>query len=199
MNLKATAAVSNFIGCFSCGLELAGILPPFSGKLMSIQFIVIHSSAFVFFIPFMNIPESFKPAVLKALIAGYTCAAFYVDGIFGILQFAGLTYAAYSGYVLKRDGEAARIPLILRWAGAFAVFIVSMAVIGAPSDVDKWAGDRRLALMGVVYFGLIGLLEASHVYEAGWKNLLRRIAQKDPQFREHMPGWLAKELYKQEK
>lgn len=172
-----------------------GVLPPFSGMLMSIQFIVIHSSAFVFGIPFINISERGRLAVLWILIIFYTVMAWHVDGVFGVIQFTGLTYAAYSGYVLKRDGEAAKIPLLLRWAFAFMAFIAAMALINAPSNVDHWAGDRRLALMGVIYFGAIGLLEASGVYETGWKKLLKRIIQLDPQFGKAMPAWLVKELY----
>jgi len=190
----AGPAGSNFVLAALCLLEFAGVFPRFSGTLMAIQFLVIHSSAFIFTLPFWDIKESAKPVAFKVLLGLYTLLAFSIDGFFGIAQFAGLTYATYYGYVLGKDGETGRVPLLLRWLVSFIVFLLAIGITDAPSDVDSWAGSRRLALTGALFFGAAGLMELSGFYGEGWRRLLRRAASRQPQLLSPMPAWVAREL-----
>lgn len=194
----AGPAGSNFVLAALCLLEFAKVFPRFSGTLMAIQFLVIHSSAFIFTLPFWNISENAKPVIFKVLLGLYTLMAFSVDGFFGIAQFAALTYATYYGYVLGKDVEAERVPLLLRWLISFIVFLLAIGITGAPSDVDSWAGSRSLALTGALFFGAAGLMELSGFYGEGWKRLLRSVVSRQPHLRGPMPAWLARELYQQD-
>jgi hypothetical protein len=186
---------SYFIGLL-CLLELAGVMPRFSGALMSMQFLVIHSSVFILAVPLTNADETLKRRIFLGLLALYTILAYSMAGIFGVAEFAGLTYSTYIGYIFTREEECAKIELGLRWIAAFAAFMLAIGLCGAPESVESWGGDRRLALAGGVYFGVLGLLEQSGFYGSGWKKVLRKLAEKDPQFRERMPAWLYLALYR---
>ncbi|HAH30777.1 MAG TPA: hypothetical protein DCL44_00505 [Elusimicrobia bacterium] len=192
-------ALSSFGIALLCLLELAGVVPRFAGTLMTIQFVVIHSSIFVAAIPLTRAEEPVQRGMFLLLISCYTLLAYHANGLYGVFQFAGLTYSTYAGYIFNKEEASAKIELALRWLTAFLAFILAVSIAGTPERVESWDGNNRLALAGFVYFIALGLLEKSGLYRERWKNILRKLAEKDPQFRKNMPGWLSLALYKAEK
>lgn len=188
-------ARASFLLCCLCLLDYAGLFPRFSGGLMAIQFLVIHSSAFVATLPYWNIGEKYKPAVFKWLLALYTLFAFSMGGLFGIAEFWGLTYAAYHRYVFQPAAAGGRLPLALRWAVSFVLFILATGLAGAPSDVDSWGGSRALGLAGFLYFLAAGWLERIGFYDEGWRRLVRRALERWPRLQDGLSSSVRKEIY----
>src|SRR3989339_1163746 len=167
MRININPAIPGFIASGSCLLELAGAVPPFSAGLMTLQFIVIHSSWFMFGLP-LTLNEKNRPVIFYGLLAAYSAIAFSAGGAPGVVQFAGLTYATYYGYVFHGGGAQGRVPLALRWLAAFVFYAAAIVFSGLPDSSGVWVRPARAALSGAVYFAALGAMELSGFYETGW-------------------------------
>ena len=185
-------AYASFLIALLCLLEYFKVLPSFAGTLLSIQLIVIHAAALVLLFPFIAIPQEAKPTIFKILLALCVFFGLSIDGPFGVIQFAALTYCTYYGYLAKKKAEGDKLPLLLRWAAVFIIFVLVLALTGAPARIDYWAGNRQLALCGFFYFVIAGTVEFGDFYEAGWKDLLRSLSEKSPRFSALLPEQLKK-------
>ncbi|MBI4350185.1 MAG: hypothetical protein HY550_01995 [Elusimicrobia bacterium] len=173
------AAADFFIGAL-CLFELYGRLPAFSGVLMEIQFIVIHS------FPFMVILVSGierggpKKAVFWGLFFIYALFAWQSDGAAGIAQFAALTFATYYGASLRDGWKEQKFPLVVRWAGSLLAFMVLAKAAGMSTDVNYWSEEARAPLFGALYFAALGCLELSGVYNRDWAAILNKLTGQNP-------------------
>lgn len=161
--------------CAFCFLELAGRLPPFSGVMMEIQFLVIHSFPFMVIMVSGIENKAGKRALFWLLFLIYMLFAWQSDGVSGLAQFAGLTFATYYGVSLKDGWRDDKASLVVRWAGSLAAFMVLAIATGMSSDVNDWSGQSRAPLFGALFFLSLGLLELSGVYGKDWAGIFDRL------------------------
>ncbi len=177
MRFAPNPAYSSFFISFLCLLDHWGVLPHFAGTLMSIQFLVIHSSAFMGSVRLIK-NEKLRPLAFRSLIVLYSLFALKTDGIFGIVQFWGLTYANYQRFIFTKAFDEDKASLVIRWATAFFLFILAAGLFDTPGDVDEWAGNRRVGLAAIWYFIGLGAVEMSGFYEGGWRRLAAAFFKK---------------------
>lgn len=176
---SAQAAADLALAAF-CFLELSGRVPAFSGVMMEIQFLVVHSFPFMVIMVSGVESRTGKRALFWLLFFIYVLFAWQSDGAAGVAQFAGLTFATYYGVSLRDGWRDEKAPLVVRWAGSLLAFMVLASATGMSSDVDQWSGQSRAPLFGMLYFTALGLLELSGVYGKDWAGIFNRLTGQPP-------------------
>ena len=167
------AAAGDFGISVLCLLELARRIKPFAGTMMELQFLAVHS------FPFMVIMVSNieRPAGKRALFAFlavfYSLFAWGVAGLFGIAQFAGLTFFTYYGVSFRKDPQKDVESLMLRWLASFALFLSLALGTGMPTGVDYWGRESKAPFFAMLYFLAMGFMELIWLYYYGWKEGLK--------------------------
>lgn len=192
MRFQPNPAYSSFFISILCLLDHWGVLPHFAGTLLAIQFLVIHSSAFMGSVRLIE-NEKLRNLAFGSLIVLYSLFAFKTDGLFGIVQFWGLTYANYHHFIFTKAFDEDKASLVVRWATAFFLFMLAVGFFDTPGDVDEWAGNRRAGLAAIWYFIGLGAVEMSGFYESGWRRLAAALIKKlTGSSNQPLPPWLVK-------
>jgi hypothetical protein len=163
---------------------LLGLDTRILGSVMQLEFVVVISGGFLIMPLMFAVP--WRLWVLKA-IQGVIFLVFAVHfgrmahgvlGWGGVLGYAGLTYATFSGVLIGKVDPDENALLIaetfLRWISIFALFPLTLLVVGAPTNADGWGRNAEILPAGVVYFTLLGAIELSGVF-----GLLRRVNWRD--------------------
>ena len=151
--------------------------------LMQVEFLVIHSTAFLGFVGLWR-PENAAGRKTRAVafwgLFGLYCLMAGSQGSKYLLVFFGLTFVTYLGFFMSWGARSARQQLVARWTLGFVLFLVAGGFFGAPQNVGHWGGRDSVLKAGALYFLALAALEFSGLY-------LRTI----PRHSEKIRAWLA--------
>lgn len=142
------------------------------GRLMEIEFLVIHSFPFLAFIGLAK-PETKRLQILRiigfwGLLAIYIVFAFSMDGWAGIFTFLGLTLVTYVGFFLRITEPKLAAQLAVRWLVNFILFILFAGIMKMPEGVEHWHSYKQVYDFGLCYFFSLGIIEWSGFYQGQW-------------------------------
>src|SRR3989339_472188 len=142
------------------------------GRLMEIEFLVIHSFPFLAFIGLAH-PETKRLQIIRiigfwGLLAIYIVFAFSMDGWSGIFTFAGLTLITYVGFFLRITGPKLVAQLAVRWLMTFILFLLFAGIMKMPEGVEHWHSYKQVYDFGLCYFFSLGIIEWSGFYQGQW-------------------------------
>ncbi len=143
--------------------------------VMGIEFIVIHSFAFIFLIAIAK-PTAIKWKIMRwlgfwGLLALYFWMAHYQYGMRGLVSFIAITIVTYIGLLLRLNSIRLTVQLVARWIFTFIAYVVSMGTSGMPEIVSNWGSSDNIHMFGMMFFLFIGFLE--------WTGIYQRIADSD--------------------
>ena len=107
----------------------------------------------------------------------YGAAAFKIGGWNGVLELAGLALATHGGllWVSGAHRVSAGVEITVRLIVGVLALTVAVGVTGVPEAAMDWhTHPRAVLLAGAIFFGLLGIVEASGVYVA-----IRRIGDEE--------------------
>ena len=140
------------------------------GYLMMIEFLVIHSFGFLGFLamakPTMKGQRPVQWIIFSGLVALYCVFAYSAGGISGIISFFSLGVVTYFGFLLNLTSERAKAHLITRWLLSAFLYAITMAIAGADTSMSDWTTSVNALYFGMLYFGVLGLLEWSAFYDS---------------------------------
>jgi hypothetical protein len=172
--IRLKAALPNLVLAGIYGLArfmnifFPGISPSWLGKMMGIEFLVIHSFPFMmlFGTGKNKLPLTASKVVFWFLFVVYFLFALKMAGPAGVLAFGTLTVTTYLGFLLRRTSPDAMVQLCVRWFASFMAFMMASAVSGVSSNSESWPQERAALFFGMVYFVLLAVLEVSGIYES---------------------------------
>ena len=140
------------------------------GHLMMIEFLVIHSFGFLGVLamakPTMKGQRPLQWIIFCGLTALYFVFAYSAGGISGIISFVSLGVVTYFGFLLNLTSERAKAHLITRWLLSAFIYAITMEIAGADSSMRDWTRNVHALYFGMLYFGVLGLLEWSSFYDS---------------------------------
>jgi hypothetical protein len=137
-------------------------------RIMQVEFLVIHSMAF------LGLVALWKPgdaagrrtrAVLFWGLAGLYCLAAGSRGGESLLVFLGLSFVTYLGLFLNWHSPSAMVQLGARWLVGTALFLIALGVFGAPKNAGEWLGRQSVIKAGTLYFASLALLELAGFFQ----------------------------------
>lgn len=134
--------------------------------MMQIEFLVIHSFAFLMLIAWFQ-PKTRRLrvarwAVFLAFSALYLYAALTsAGGWASVGTFLGLTAVTYLGAMLRRLSTAELILTGVRWMFNAFVFLIVSGEMHLPNTVNDWVGLPRVIEFGLWYFLALAAFEAA--------------------------------------
>lgn len=135
--------------------------------LMQVEFLVIHSMAFLGLVALWR-PQDEKARKTRAIVFwglfGLYSLASLNQGWRFFAVFFGLTFVTYLGLFLNWRSESAKLQLGARWAVGFVAFLVANGIFGTPKNVGEWAGLAPVVRAGALYFLALGAVELSGLY-----------------------------------
>jgi hypothetical protein len=165
LSLAATYMLAAFWSVTFPGMEHKRL-----GHLMMIEFLVIHSFGFLGFLamakPTMKGQRPLQWIIFCGLTALYFVFAYSAGGISGIISFVSLGVVTYFGFLLNLTSERAKAHLITRWLLSTYIYAITMAIAGADSSMSYWTTSVNALYFGMLYFGVLGLLEWSAFYDS---------------------------------
>lgn len=151
-------------------------------RLMMVEFLAIHSGAFLGFFFFWR-PSDRKNTVAKwvifCVILGLYCAAAFNVGRDLFVMFVIGSGLPYLGMMLARDRASLR-QMWARWTWSFLAFMAASGPTGTPGSVNQWTDRQSVVWACLIYFTLLALAELSGIYytrEPDWRQL---IGESDP-------------------
>jgi hypothetical protein len=158
-------------------VSLGGIVIPHMTRerlayLITIQFLVIHSFAFLGLLalgkPQMRGQRTAQWVIFVALLTLYTVFAFGAGGFSGILSLYSLAVVNYFGFLLNITSNRAKLHLVTRWATSTFLYAFGYAITGAEMRLSTHHGSIKdnILYFGMLYFAALGLLEWSGFYES---------------------------------
>ena len=161
LNLAAMAPALAF-GVARYMPEAYASRPSWLYATMQIEFLVIHSFAFIGFAVAWR-PEGLRGQIMRqvlfwGLMSLYLAFA-YKNGWQGIAIFLSATLATYLGLLLNLKSPVAVAELVTRWLFLFFLSIIVWAMNDMPEDVGNWDRTERTLNSGLWYFGIIALME----------------------------------------
>ena len=175
----------NFVSALPLFLLAAAYMVPYSrlvtllelghgrlGRLMEIEFLVIHSFPFLVIIGLLR-PETKKLRIIRTLgfwglLAIYIIFAFTMDGWAGIFTFTGLTLVTYVGFFLRITEPKLVAQLVVRWFVNFILFLLFVGIMKMPESVERWHSYKQVYDFGLSYFFCLGAIEWSGFYQGQW-------------------------------
>ncbi len=147
-------------------------------RLMKIEFIVIHSFAFVGLIglarPGYGSLRLLRAIAFWGLLVTYAiCAA--ATGWEGLVTFVCLGVVRYVGFLMRIRDPGATWQILMRWLVSLLAFMLLAIAFGMPMYVPDWSGSDALLAFGMTYFGLLAMLELIGVYR--WRIVRSALAR----------------------
>ena len=134
--------------------------------MMQIEFLVIHSFAFIMVIAFLK-PQALGWRILRWTLFGafsalYLFAAWESEGGWASAgTFLGLTAVTYLGAMLRRISVVEMILLGIRWFFNSFVFLFLSDKLDLPTTVNDWTGLPRVLEFGLWYFIALAVVETA--------------------------------------
>jgi hypothetical protein len=161
------------------------------GYLMMIEFLVIHSFGFLGFLamakPTMKGQRPLQWIIFSGLVALYTVFAHSAGGISGIISFYSLGVVTYFGFLLNLTSERAKAHLMTRWLLSTFIYGITLVISGADTSMSNWTTNVGALYFGMLYFGVLGLLEWSAFYDSRPIRAIQRFV-KDTQKKPEPPS-----------
>jgi hypothetical protein len=158
--------LTTFITVFTSDNELFGIDKAHLRKLMQMEFVVLHSFAFVALFAFPRvdrlIERLIQGAIVSALLFMY-CAMALSEGWEGLCIFVGATFATYFGFLFNLNSSAGR-QIGVRWFFGTIIYFAGVTVADLPESVNDWDQEPAMIPLGIYYFTALALLELSGIY-----------------------------------
>lgn len=140
-------------------------------RLMELEFLALHAGGFLGLLALWN-PQRWVSRTLRwigigALGGVYLYAGHSILGWAGSASLAVMIASTWAGLWWGRQAGRGRraIELGLRWFLALMAFGVLASLTGMPQGVDDWHNQPQAPLYGALYFIVLGLLEASGLYQ----------------------------------
>ncbi len=132
--------------------------------MMQMEFLVIHSMAFLGFValwkPVDRAAARARAAIFWGLAALYGAMALKF-GWNHLAIFAGLTVSTYLGLFLNWRSPSAQLQLGVRWLLGTVIFVAAIIACGAPKRVNAWANSSAVLYAGTLYFFALAAVELS--------------------------------------
>ena len=136
--------------------------------VMKIQFLVIHSFPFVFFLTIRKAGTK-KGRIVQWYLFGYFLSLYVyaasMEGLAGLVAFFSCTFATYMGFLLQLTKEQAMIQSFARWFISLFVFMIFAAIAGVPESVNSWHNYDETIKFGFLYFAAQGIIELSGIID----------------------------------
>lgn len=140
------------------------------GKLMQMEFIVIHSGVFIGVLLLHRSESAFWRGmrwVAVALFAVlYLRIGYNIMGWVGVFEFVALTLSTYAGLFWATTSARFSIGFEIgtRWFIGFMTFAVLGGLFKMPENAAEWTVFPSVLLYGACYFASLATIEASGVY-----------------------------------